>query len=441
MTTTQQSSVSSVLDALLAKIDQVSKLPAKDVRYDEKPIARPANWPTIHEHAYYGPIGEAVKNVAPFTEADPAAVLASLLAYAGALIGNGTSLTLSGEKVVANLFVVIVGPTALGRKGTSLNLTQKLLGDVPDLREIRGLGSGEALVADLASVDESSKHTVIIEEEFARLLESAGRSGSTLSQMIRQLYDGKDLGRRTAEARQVATDYHTALIGHITPDELRLLLSASDQTNGLANRFLMVASHTSRIVVWDDQGDPNHLCRKAVEAAGIASIARLGRNRGPMSIDDGAYHALVYLSHGEHLRTESDLLMRLWSHLLRVTLIYAVMDGGTVVRIEHVKAALAFVLYAMESTLTIFSQQEMSSTTSKILNLIEKSGVNGLTRTQLTAQLSNHVKSDQRDAAISELAASGLIAITTRSSGGRPAEIYVSVRHSSPEAENADTHS
>jgi len=45
------------------------------------------NWPTLGEAAFGGPVGELVLASAPYTEADPSAVLVQLLVMAGCSLG------------------------------------------------------------------------------------------------------------------------------------------------------------------------------------------------------------------------------------------------------------------------------------------------------------------------------------------------------------------
>ena len=74
-----------------------------------------SNWPApLGEAAYHGVFGEIVRALAPETEADPAAVLAQLLAMFGNVIGRTAHFCVGRDTHYLNLFVGIVGQTSKG---------------------------------------------------------------------------------------------------------------------------------------------------------------------------------------------------------------------------------------------------------------------------------------------------------------------------------------
>ena len=81
-----------------------------------------APWPASpDEAAYHGLAGDIVRELLPHTEADPVALLATLLACVGNAIGTGPHYRVSGARHELRLFPVLVGATASGRKGTALD--------------------------------------------------------------------------------------------------------------------------------------------------------------------------------------------------------------------------------------------------------------------------------------------------------------------------------
>ena len=90
---------SSDLRLALEAIDAIGDSPSTSPRHEVTEVPRPSHYPTLDPVALHGPIGQAVASVEAFTEADPASILASLLAFAGALIGRGTSIEFSGISV------------------------------------------------------------------------------------------------------------------------------------------------------------------------------------------------------------------------------------------------------------------------------------------------------------------------------------------------------
>src|SRR2546421_9639570 len=75
--------------------------------------------PHLEEAALHGLPGEVVAAIAPHTEADPAALLLSYLAYLGNACGPQPSVQIGASQHPGRLFVLLVGDSATGRKGTA----------------------------------------------------------------------------------------------------------------------------------------------------------------------------------------------------------------------------------------------------------------------------------------------------------------------------------
>src|ERR1035441_6818769 len=110
----------------------------------------PSGWPEPPDAAaYHGLPGEIVWAIAPHTEADPVAVLVQLLVAYGALIGGGAWFTVERTRHYPNEFAVLIGDSAVSRKGTALGQVKQLLGEVQEdfpSRMKKGLSSGEGVV-------------------------------------------------------------------------------------------------------------------------------------------------------------------------------------------------------------------------------------------------------------------------------------------------------
>src|SRR5271167_4233565 len=115
-----------------------------------KILPAPEGWPEPPApDAYYGLAGEIVQAIAPHTEADPVAVLVQLLVAYGALIGGGAWFEVEATRHYPNEFAVLVGDSAVSRKGSALGHVKRLLGEVQEdfpSRIKKGLSSGEGVV-------------------------------------------------------------------------------------------------------------------------------------------------------------------------------------------------------------------------------------------------------------------------------------------------------
>jgi hypothetical protein len=110
----------------------------------------PAGWPTIAAEAYHGLAGEVVRVIGPHTECDPIAILVHYLIFFGNAVGRGPYYQVEGDKHHTNAYVVLVGDTSKGRKGTSAGRVRQIFEIAePDWvreRVASGLSTGEGLI-------------------------------------------------------------------------------------------------------------------------------------------------------------------------------------------------------------------------------------------------------------------------------------------------------
>ena len=107
-------------------------------------------WPELDDKALHGLAGEIVWTVLPHTEADKVALLSSVLAACGNVMGRGAHMRVGADKHHLNLNVGLVGETSKGRKGMSWNLVCNLVHAADPFwaedRVMGGLSSGEGLI-------------------------------------------------------------------------------------------------------------------------------------------------------------------------------------------------------------------------------------------------------------------------------------------------------
>jgi len=208
--------------------------------------------------ALHGPAGEFVQRTAPHTEADPMALLAQFLVAFGAAAGRHVHYAVEATRHHLNEFVILVGPSGKGRKGSSWDHVDALLTEVDrDFSErcvSSGLSSGEGLIWEVRDGDGGEgdqaggrdKRRLVLESEFAQVLKVLAREGNTLSPVIRNAWDAKTLQTIAKNTPVRARDAHIAIVGHITKDELLRFISATELANGFFNRFLVIAVQRSQ---------------------------------------------------------------------------------------------------------------------------------------------------------------------------------------------------
>ncbi len=357
---------------------------------DPTPIsgAALAPWPPPPDAAvYHGLAGEIVRALDPHTESDPLGVLVSLLAGFGNAIGSRPHLVLDGKRHPLLFWPVLVGPTGTGRKGTALaNAGRIFARALPvwwDARE-GSLSTGEGViqrVRDKTVTREPLKHKGVITgyqdvetdagvadkrlfvaaTEFGGVLQVLGRKESTLGAVIRNAWDGDPLGTVTKSSYLRATGAHITIAGHITPEEVRMLLGAQEAANGFANRFAWVCVRRSKLLPLGgdpDEGELSLLGDLFAEAVEEASQA------GRIRLDDDAATIWVRI-YGDLASDEpgavGQLLSRAEAMIQRVAALYALLDAAPAIGVPHLHAALALWDYARDSVRHVFGASGASA--------------------------------------------------------------------------------
>ncbi len=349
------------------------------------------DYPVLDEAAFYGLAGDFVRAVEPSSEADPAAVLLHTIVGFGCLVGSKASVMVERTPHPPRINCLVVGRSALARKGTSWSSPKYLLGKVDPhwtLNRIKsGLSSGEGLIdqvrdsleADTGDVGAEDKRLLVVETEFSSTLKMMERAGNTLSAVLRDAWDHGNLSTLTKNSRIAASGAHVCVIGHITIDELLRLLNATEQSNGLANRFLFVLVKRSKLLP-SGQGIPE--CIFDSFAARFTRVVEVAQTRGTITRDAEAeelWKSIYPYLEDDRPGLTASILARGAAQVLRLSLAYALMDeeearkSSTAIRSSHLLAALAIWDYAKASTLRIFGDSIGDPTADRLLSVI-KSG-------------------------------------------------------------------
>ena len=385
------------------------------------PIELPNGWPKPDERIFHGPLGSFVRDAEPHTEADPVAVLATTLAGFGAACHRGPHILVGNERHPAGLNVVIVGPTSAGAKGTSKAVAKALIAEAdPELiahRTLSGFGSGESLVDAIRDAtdddDDAPRDTRlwVVESEYARLLKVAGRDGSTLSMVLRDGFDGIPLQARSRSRTSVASNYHLAMTGHVTFEELRARLTDVETYGGWTNRFAFFASHRTQLLP-DGGNIPDGLISR--HADGVRQSIIKARARGRLRLTPAASKrwTKVYLqiAEDEPGGLLGAVVGRAAPYVLRFSLVYALADRAETIDVDHIEAGWHLWQFARTTAEMIFGDAVGEEVADKLLAAIRRSGPAGLDLTEQSAALGRNVQASQLRAARRRLEDLGHIA-------------------------------
>jgi hypothetical protein len=419
-----------------------------------------AEWPApVDKAAYHGIVGLAIEAIDPHTEADPHAILLTLLVAFGNIIGRGPGFQAEGDFHATNLYTLIVGRTAKGRKGTSWGRVRALLEHIDRAyvydRTVSGLSSGEGLIWQVRdpvvtrrahkrgdeqmpdaegyveeTTDEGAddKRLLVIESEFAQALKVMRREGNTLSVTIRSLWDTGRVGALTKNSPTKCSDALVSIGGHITVDELRREIAATELANGFANRILFCCARRSKILPDGGQLD-EHKLKGLAHLIGVAvNFAR--KITGPLHRDDQArdlwHERYETLSEGR-LGMFGAVTSRAEAQVMRLAVIYAVLDESVAIRLEHLQAALAVWEYCERSAAFIFGNSLGDPTADEIMGALRTKGDAGMTRSEIRDLFGRH-KTTQIGVALNLLLEHGLVRYEQQPTAGRPVERWFSVR-------------
>jgi hypothetical protein len=384
-------------------------------------------WPVLDEVAFHGPIGRFVQQSAPHTEADPAAMLLTNLVGFGALVGRKPHVKAGNVRHPCCLFATVVGDTAKARKGTSLAPGLELLAVLDEAfserRIMGGFGSGEKLVDELAEPDAADRRMLVVETEFARILRVSARDGSVLSQIIRDAWDGRPLQVRTRAKTSIAPIHHVGTIGHITAEELALVMTQADLYGGLANRFLWGCAHKVR-----DLPAGGNVPTPVVNAAASAlrpAVDRIERSSQEVVVRTRAAEKCwseLYLELGQDNPGGAlgAVVCRDAPQVLRLSLTYAMAASADAIDVEHIEAAYAVWRYCRASAAMLFGDSQGDASTDRLLSAIRRAGLGGLDGTGQFEALGRHVKAKQLDAMRRLLEERGLVVSEQVNTDGRP---------------------
>jgi hypothetical protein len=388
-------------------------------------------WPEIDAEAFHGLAGEIVDAITPLTEADPVAVLAQQLAAFGSAFGRNAYCRVGNTRHYANLYEIIAGQTAKGRKGMSYDPVEDemRLADPTwaDNCVKSGLSSGEGIIHNvhdgiwvrektkergqkptyerlLKEPPIADKRLFVIEQELASALTAMRRQGNTLSAVLRLGWDGRKLQTLVKHNAETATGAHLTIVGHITVEELRTLLDHVAIAGGLANRFLIILAKRSNELPFPGWLDPQ-------VAQGFAD-----RIKTLLTTMDWRHREVFFSPAAQALwRAEyHDLsaekpglfgfaVNRAEAQTLRLAMIYALLDKSYCIEPEHLRAALAFWRYCEASAKYVLGDYLGEPVADDILRALRQIAPDGMNRSEIYNILGRHKSSEAIGTALASL--------------------------------------
>jgi hypothetical protein len=368
-------------------------------------------WPQLHADALHGLIGRLVMAVLPHTESDAANLLLHLLVMIGNAMGRGPYYLNTATRHYTNLFGLVVGKTSSSCKGTGADIGVNILRQADADWVFNclggGISSGEGIIDAvrdpvfgpdkknpgtevLVDPGAADKRLLINEREFANVFNVKDRKGNNVIDVLRRFWDGEIVVRTmTKNSKTQATNAHVSIVGHITPDELREKLGAQLITNGFANRFLVMVVHASKMLPfgsWPDAAVMTPLIEEIKEA--LVFARSLGEMEIPMADDARVLWTTIYSG----LRDQPDTLTgnlsaRAVPLVIRVAVIFAVLDRQMTISRTHLDAASMVWRYCEDSLMYLFAGLSGNPIRDAVMAALDCQRPNGMTTREILREV------------------------------------------------------
>ncbi|KQX43544.1 hypothetical protein ASD97_26105 [Streptomyces sp. Root63] len=305
----------------------------------------------------YGPIGDAVMSAEPHTEADPVGVYAAILALWSGSIQGMVKMS-DGRPIVT--WTVLVGESALGRKGTSVRVASRMLNHSVkgflDARTVGGVSSGPSLTQILYEKQEETDgtedgidtRTIVVDEEWSENLKRQNRC-PTFASKLRSCWDGVTLRHITTKAHMVVQEPRLGFHAHITPAEWSEYIRPRDAKGGSYNRLLPVLVEGSKVLPYGHK-------EVYPEIEGLSEAYDWARRKPrSMSLNNEAarrFDELRAIFLGKMVDMPSHqtcYVERTPEQIIRVAAVLTATERKTVITRKAIDAAWAFVQYSMRS--------------------------------------------------------------------------------------------
>jgi hypothetical protein len=273
----------------------------------------------------------------------------------------------------------------------------------------------------------TDKRLLVAEPEFANALAVMERPGNTLSPVIRAAWDCLTLSTLTKNSPLKATGAHISIVGHITTAELRVRVNRTDLANGFANRFLFLCVRRSKLLphggsITDDEIQVlGERLKAAVEHA--KTVAQITMTDDARKAWELTYEKLSAAQAG----LLGAITARGEAQVIRLALIYALLDHKHEIDVGHLRAALALWEYAEASAVHIFGDALGDPVADEIYRALKHVGDIGMSRTSIRDLFGRHQSTGRIAAALALLATHGRAKVERKDTGGRPCETWYAV--------------
>jgi hypothetical protein len=222
----------------------------------------------------------------------------------------------------------------------------------------------------------------------------------------------------------VATGAHIAISAHVSPREFMSKLRDSELAGGTYNRFLPLLVNRSKLLPQAPPPPPelmsalgDSLRARITEAR---RVTRISRTAAAAALWDDQLYAEFAGGQQEDSERLARFTARAQPYCLRLSMLYALLDGRREVDVPHLEAAAALVRYSIASVRALLRTPE-DAHLDRLVAALHEAGGRGLSRTEVNQLFAGKLTAPDLDDLLQRVPGLEAIEIST---GGRPAKRY-----------------
>jgi hypothetical protein len=262
---------------------------------------------------------------------------------------------------------------------------------------------GEYIITD-PGIDD--KRLFVLDEEFASALSCTKREGNTLSTILKSMWDSGDLDPLTKTTKIKSTGAHIGICTHITIKELNKKLDETEAFNGFANRFLWCCARRSKLVPFPEPMPEEKLMQLQIELKDIINSVHKFKKMTLSSEYKKKWGEVYPEISKDHDGLVGNVINRAEAQVIRLSMIYALLEAQNEIMLKHLNAALAMWNYCENSARFIFSDHEPDPYANKIVEAL-KTGPKS--KTEFHNLFNRKLKREKLNSVLKELIAQGKI--------------------------------
>jgi len=381
-------------------------------------------FPTIHSILF----NDYMNLLADSTEAPGSYHFFCLASVVGMAIGKGAYYPYA-RKLYSNIYALLVGQAAFGRKSTAMGYIYDLIASVlPKINLINSIDSYEGLLESLAKKPNPEQlemlniefnHCLAVIDEFKAFMKKArNQATENLIPSLCHLYDCPPFIKKLTKTNPLEVkEPFFSIVAGIQPGVISDSFQSGDLHGGFASRFMYVIDQPTKYIpfpkepdqaVWNSIIERIHLIKEHFNGKSI-----------PFILEDQESWETFYMNIAEKGRTlENDLLActlgRIPDHVLKLALLLACADvcqseyRYTITK-ENLQDAFAIGQWLMKNTEKLFCEfglDEGQKIENKILEILARGP---LSRKDLHKKLSGRVKGNMLSFSLESLSQIGRI--------------------------------